>query len=135
MALATGAGVHLPAAGLPAHEARALLGSSALIGTSCHSATEVLSARDGGADFAVLGPIWPTPSKTAYGAPLGLEALRAARDAGLPIFAVGGVDEFNAAEALDAGAHGVACIRAVWSASDPGAAVARLWSQLSGARV
>jgi len=127
VAVATGAGgVHLPAAGLSASDARALLGPGKLVGASCHSIDELRAAA--GADFAVFGPVWATPGK---GPPLGIEALRAAAAAvALPVFALGGVDAGNARAALDAGAAGVACIRAVLGATDPAAAAARLWEAL-----
>ena len=129
VAMAAGAaGVHLPGSGLPAREARALLGPSALIGASCHSAKDLENARAGGADFAVFGPVWSTPGK---GAALGAAALGAvARDSRLPIFALGGIDSTNAAEAIRQGAQGVACVRAVLGAADPRAAAARLWSAI-----
>ena len=66
------------------------------------------------------------------GDPVGVDALReAARSLSIPVFALGGIDETRAAECGRAGA-GVACIRAVLGASDPGAAAARLWSALHG---
>ena len=92
VALASGAaGVHLPAAGVGPAEARRLLGPAALVGVSCHGAAEVARARDGGASFATFSPIWDTPSKRAWGPPVGLEALRAAAGLGLPLVALGGV--------------------------------------------
>ena len=92
VALAAGAdGVHLPAAGVPPADARRLLGPGALVGVSCHSAADVARARDGGASYAFLSPIFDTPSKRAYGPPLGLEALREAARLGLPLVALGGV--------------------------------------------
>jgi thiamine-phosphate pyrophosphorylase len=87
--------------------------SSFLIGVSAHTIAQARAARDGGADFAVLGPIFDTPSKRAYGSPLGLQQLtEAARDlAPFPLLALGGVNLENARHALLAGAHGVAAIR------------------------
>lgn len=127
VALAAGAdGVHLPAAGVPPAEARRLLGPGALLGVSCHSAAEVERARAGGADFATFSPIWDTPSKRAYGAPVGLAALAAAARLGLPLVALGGVAPDNAAQALEAGAAGVAVLRAWLVGPRPGAAVAGL---------
>jgi thiamine-phosphate pyrophosphorylase len=127
VALAAGAdGVHLPAAGVPPAEARRLLGPAALLGVSCHSAAEVAHARDGGADFASFSPVWDTPSKRAYGAPVGLDALGGAARLGLPLVALGGVEPGNAAQAFAAGAAGVAAIRAWLEGPDPAAAVAAL---------
>ena len=119
-------GVHLPGRSFAVAEARALLGDR-LIGVSTHAAGEVAAAHAAGADFAVFGPLYDTPSKRAYGPPLGLDGLRAARAAApLPLFAIGGIDAARAADARAAGADGVAVIRAVLAAADPTAAAASL---------
>lgn len=123
-------GVHLPGHSFSVAEARALLGPERLIGVSAHSPAELAGAA--GADFAVFGPLHDTPSKRAFGPPLGLDALRAARAAtALPLFAIGGLDTANAGAARDAGADGVAVIRAVLAAADPAAAAAALRAALS----
>jgi thiamine-phosphate pyrophosphorylase len=131
VALAAGAhGVHLPADGMGVADARALLGPAATIGASCHSLDELRRAADAGANFAVFGPIWAT----GKGPALGLDALRAASaSVELPVFALGGVEPENARAALDAGAQGIACIRAIFGAADPRQAAARLWSAMRAA--
>ncbi|MEO8601662.1 MAG: thiamine phosphate synthase, partial [bacterium] len=129
VALACGAdGVHLPRHGMHIAEARALLGPARVIGVSTHAPSEVADAATAGADFAVIGPIFDTPSKHQYGAPLGLAALSAARAVAptLPLFAIGGIDAGNAAAARQHGADGVAVIRAVLGANDPRAAAQAL---------
>ena len=124
VALAAGAdGVHLPSAGVPPGDARVLVGKGRLVAVSCHSAADVLRARDGGADFVTFGPVFDTPSKRRYGAPVGLDRLREACALGVPIVGLGGVDASNAASVSAAGAFGVAAIRAWLDAVDPGAAV------------
>ncbi|MDX2171328.1 MAG: thiamine phosphate synthase [Deltaproteobacteria bacterium] len=126
VALACGAdGVHLPAHGMTVAEARALLGPTRLIGVSTHAPAEVAAAAAAGADFAVFGPLFDTPSKRPYGAPLGVAALAAARSAApaLPLIAIGGIDAGNADQVRAHGADGIAVIRAVLSAGDPGRAV------------
>jgi thiamine-phosphate pyrophosphorylase len=127
VALAAGAdGVHLPSAGIPPADARRLLGPAALVGVSCHSTADVARARDGGASFATFGPLHDTPSKRAFGPPVGLAALREAARLGLPLVALGGVDAARAPEALRAGAAGVAVIRAWLEVPDAAAAVRAL---------
>jgi thiamine-phosphate pyrophosphorylase len=127
VALAAGAdGVHLPSAGVPPADARRLLGQDRLVGVSCHSASDVERAIAGGADFATFGPIFDTPSKRAFGAPVGTERLAEAARLGLPLLGLGGVDLSNAAEVVDAGAWGVAAIRAWLEADDPSAVVRAL---------
>jgi thiamine-phosphate pyrophosphorylase len=127
VALAAGAdGVHLPAAGVPPADARRLLGPAALVGVSCHGAADVARALAGGASYATLSPIYDTPSKRAFGPPLGVAALREAAALGLPLVALGGVDGARAAEVRAAGAAGVAAIRAWLAGGDPAAAVRAL---------
>ena len=124
VALAAGAdGVHLPSAGIPVAEARHLLGPEAIIGRSCHSRAEVEAALAGGASYATFSPIYDTPSKREYGAPLGVEALREAAALGLPLVALGGIDAGRAREVRAAGAAGVAAIRAWLVGDDPAGAV------------
>jgi thiamine-phosphate pyrophosphorylase len=126
VALAVGAdGVHLGGESLSAPEARAI-GPGLIIAISAHGAGELRAAAgrgDRAFDFAFLGPIYDTPSKRHYGPPLGIAELAAAAPLGLPLVAVGGIAPENVAEVLRAGARGVACIRAVMAAPDPGAAV------------
>lgn len=112
-------GVHLPSSGLPVTVAREILGGSKLIGVSCHSLEEVQRAEWEGADFAVLGPVYDTPSKRAYGLPLGIDLFeKVRRSTAIPLFAIGGVDRSKLKEVLDAGADGVAVISAILSSPD-----------------
>jgi|ERR1043166_5624412 thiamine-phosphate pyrophosphorylase len=106
-------GVQLTARSLAASVVRRAFGPDFIVGVSTHTLREAREARDRGADFAVFGPVFDTPSKRAYGPPLGLKLLgEAARAlAPFPLVAVGGVSEENAREVLDAGASGVAAIR------------------------
>lgn len=111
-------GVHLRADSLPVPVARRLLGAGRLIGVSAHSADDVARAESDGADFAVLGPVYETPSKRAFGPPLGLHVLEdACRRCRLPVFAIGGVTVARVAEVRGAGAHGVAVVSAILAAA------------------
>ncbi|MET0623225.1 MAG: thiamine phosphate synthase [Pyrinomonadaceae bacterium] len=106
-------GVHLTTRSLEAADVRRAFGEDFLIGVSAHTLAEARAGRDGGADFAVFGPVFDTPSKRAHGAPVGLTSLREAalELSPFPLVALGGVDESNAAEVMRAGASGVAGIR------------------------
>ena len=112
VALAAGAaGVHLGTQSLPARVVRALAPRDFLVGVSCHSLEEMLSAQVAGADYVVLGPIFATPSKVPYGPPLGLAQLReVAARAKVPVLALGGITVDRVRLCLEAGAAGIAGI-------------------------
>lgn len=113
IALASGAdGVHLTTRSLDAAVVRQTFGSDLLIGVSTHSLGEAEAARRGGADFAVLSPVFKTQSKPLQGAPLGLNSLSEATRAlaPFPLIALGGITLHNAHAALRAGAAGIAGI-------------------------
>jgi len=114
IARAAGAdGVHLTTQSLSTAVVRRAFGETFLVGVSTHSLAEATAVRAAGADFAVFGPIFDTPSKRAYGPPPGLAGLRAAAQAlaPFPLLALGGVRLGNISAALGAGARGVAAIR------------------------
>jgi thiamine-phosphate pyrophosphorylase len=118
--LARADGVHLGRASMCAADARRLLGPDAFVSIACHDTADVLAAARAGADACTLSPVFASPGK---GPPLGTEAIVAAKralaDAGLAIavVALGGIDASSALLAFDAGADGVASIRAEVPAS------------------
>ena len=115
LVLAMGAdGVHLRTDSLPVSIARRLLGTGRLIGVSTHSVEEARVAEAEGADFVVLGPIFDTPSKRAFGPPLGIQILQeASRSLRLPIYAIGGITPIRIPDVLSSGAYGVAVISSI----------------------
>jgi thiamine-phosphate pyrophosphorylase len=138
VAIAAGAdGVHLSSASCTITDARTLLGSSRLIGVSTHNQEEVTAAVVNGADFAVFGPVYDPLSKGAYGPAKGLTALMDAVMVakGMPLYALGGINESRAAEiaslAPNARPFGVAAIGAVFGSATPGDAVCGILRSLS----
>lgn len=104
-------GVHLPSAGLLATNIRPWLPRGFLIGVSTHLRQEGVRAAAAGADYVLLGPIYPTESKLRYGPPLGLDYFRqACRALPIPVLGLGGIRPEHVSPVLEAGAAGVAGI-------------------------
>jgi len=86
-----------------------------------------------GAQQLILSPIFPVPGKGPAWGPGGL---RAVLDAMPPVpsrvLALGGITAANAAQLKHPRLDGVALIRGVWSAPDPGLAVASLRAAWAG---
>ena len=126
-------GVHLTAQSLPPRVVRDNFGEEFLIGASTHSLAEAAAARDGGADFAVLGPVFETQSKAKYGPPLGLDVLAniSAALKPFPIVALGGISQPNAVDCLGAGASGIAGISLFSDTENLSATVASIFKNQS----
>jgi thiamine-phosphate pyrophosphorylase len=112
IAVAAGAaGVHLPGDSPSPKKWRSLTPPGFLIGVSCHTLPELRAAEDEGADYALFGPVFPPRSKASDLAPRGLAGLkRAAQAVAIPVLALGGITEENAAGCAAAGAAGIAAI-------------------------
>ncbi|MBL8187470.1 MAG: thiamine phosphate synthase [Acidobacteria bacterium] len=116
VALATRAdGVHLRVTSLPAHEVRRIVRQKGLqeflIAVSTHSLAEAQTAAADGADFIVCGPVFDTPSKREFGAPLELERFaEICQSLSIPVLALGGINLANFREPLQRGASGIAAI-------------------------
>jgi len=132
IALAVGAdGVHIGVNSLPVVAARRLLGQDKIIGYSAHGIDEALRAQADGADFVTFGPLYPTPSKAAYGEPCGVKKLAEAASAlDIPVIALGGISPVNISEALSADVQGVAVISAILASADPRGAAASLLKKI-----
>ncbi|MGH8443282.1 MAG: Nudix family hydrolase [Nevskiaceae bacterium] len=114
-ALASGAGGwHATAAALR-HLRDRPVPAALWFGASCHSAQEIAHARDIGADYVVLGPVRETSSHRGVPCLGWQEFSRVAADAGLPVYAIGGVGPRDLDAAWRAGAQGVAGISAYWA--------------------
>jgi thiamine-phosphate pyrophosphorylase len=112
-------GVHLGGQSIPLAEVRRIVGRNMLIGASTHSIEEAREAEKAGADFITFGPIFSTPSKKKFGAPVGMEALRTVKKNGrIPVFGLGGIKSENIAQVMRAGADGVAMISAILAGDD-----------------
>jgi thiamine-phosphate pyrophosphorylase len=121
------AGIQLGNGSVPVPIARKLLGAHKMIGSSSHSLEEAMEAQEGGADFVLFGPVYLTPSKTAYGAPQGLNRLKEiVEKISLPVYAIGGVKLDYIPDLRRVGVFGIALISAIISSDSPKAATNEL---------
>ena len=104
-------GVHLRASDATSLTARPALAQGSLVGVSAHNRAELAQARLLEADFAVVGPVLPTPSHP-HAAGLGWAGFAELNaQAGLPVYALGGQSVATLAQAQAVGGHGFAGIR------------------------
>lgn len=121
VAIAAGAeGVHLGQADFPIPLAREILGRDRIIGGSAATMDEALRCLAEGADYVGFGPVYPTTSKEDAGPVSGIDWLKQVVERlKLPVIAIGGITQGNAAGVMRAGAWGVAVISAVCCDEDP----------------
>jgi thiamine-phosphate diphosphorylase len=122
------AGVQLGHGSLPVRAARQL-DPRWWIGKSVHDLAGAEAAKAEGADYLVVGPVYATATHPDR-RPIGLAALREIARLGLPAIAIGGLTVERVREVKAAGAHGVAAIRALWDAAEPGAAARLMLEEL-----
>ena len=120
LVLATDAdGLHLGQGDLPIKVARKLLPMDKILGCSTTTVDQATTAQAEGADYIAVGSIYPTPSKQRVKV-VGLKRLRQIRQAViLPLVAIGGINQDNAAEIIAAGADSLAVISAILQADSP----------------
>lgn len=138
VALASGAeGVHLGRDDMDPSDARALLGPNAVIGVTLKAERDLAALDPARVDYGCIGGVFATASKDNPDPPIGLDGLAVlrskARVSGLPVGAIAGIDEANAAACIGAGADGVALISALFLAPDVEAKARRLRAILDAA--
>ena len=121
-------GVHLGPDDLSIAAARRIAGADMIIGASAASAAAARGAIANGADYLGSGPAFPTPIKTEKQVigPKVVAAIAEAAGAGVPVFAIGGIDESNIGYLTAEGLHRACVIRAIANAPNPGSAARRL---------
>jgi len=129
LAIACGAdGVHLGQHDIPVPEARDMLGSTYIVGTSNALLEEAMLSISQGADYVAVGTIFPTKTKENTRA-AGLDMLRRVKaSVNVPVVAIGGINKENAREVILAGADALCVISAVVAAPDPEAATREIMS-------
>ena len=103
-----------------------------LVGASAHSVSSAHAAVSSGANYVILGTVFPTESHPG-GESHGLPLIKAAAKLEVPILGIGGITTDTAASVIRSGASGVAVIRAVASAPDPSEAASELYQVVQSA--
>jgi thiamine-phosphate pyrophosphorylase len=136
LARALGAqGVHLGQTDTSPVDARQVLGEDAIVGLSITAPDQLADVDPAVVDYLGVGPIFQTGSKLDAAPPLGLEALsQVAGAVRLPVAAIGGITEANAAAVIRAGADGLAVVSAICAADNPEEAARALVARIDEAR-
>ena len=118
---------------LPIAAAREVLEPHQLVGRSNALLEEALESQAQGADYLAVGDIFGSPTKENT-RPAGLDTLRKVRaQVSAPLAAIGGIDEGNVQQVVEAGADMVCVISAVAGADDPEGAARRLVERIEAA--
>jgi thiamine-phosphate pyrophosphorylase len=116
--LANADGVHLGNTDLPAQEVRKLA-PELLIGVSCNTLEQASTAKERGASYFNIGPLYPTETKknlTPFLGPDVIEKFTALCD--LPFTVMGGVKLDHVPELLAKGVQRIAVVTALSQAND-----------------
>jgi thiamine-phosphate pyrophosphorylase len=106
-------GVQLPEDGLPVAAVKKAF-PGLVVSASRHTVEGARRAEAEGADLLLIGPVFPTPGKPAA---LGIEGFEEiAGSVSIPAHAIGGMEPATARRVVDAGAVGLAAIRAFLTA-------------------
>ncbi len=136
VALAAGAdGVHVGQTDMTVADVRTLIGPKPILGLSITSEADLDVSDLRGVDYLGVGPVFQTSTKPDAAPPInvgGLEAIVARTK--VPIVAIGGLHAGNAADAIVAGAHGIAVVSAICAAPDAEAATRELAEIVRAAR-
>ncbi|MFN0117882.1 MAG: thiamine phosphate synthase [Elusimicrobiota bacterium] len=112
-------GVHIGHEDLPPAFIRETIGHRRILGISTHSLPQAIEAQKNGADYVSCGPIWATPTKPDYPA-VGLGLIGFYRAAlKIPYVIIGGINQSNIDQIVQAGGKTVAVVRAIYDAPNP----------------
>ena len=105
--------VHIGGDDGDAAQVRGAVGPDVVLGVSCYASLERARALLPYADYLAFGSVFASSTKpAAVSAALGL--LRQAREFGIPVVAIGGINRRNARLVLDAGADAIAVISGIF---------------------
>lgn len=126
-------GLHIGQEDLPLQVARKIIGADKILGYSVSNLDEAKQGKALGADYLGAGPVYYTGTKSDAGKPIGLEELKRIKDSvKIPVVAIGGINETNAAEVKQTGVDGIAVVSAILGKQNTGAISRQLISLWKG---
>ncbi len=124
-------GMHLGWQSLGIGIVRKMIGHDKLIGFSAHNLQEAEEAENSGADYVTISPIFDTAYKDYFVEPLGAEKIgKIKEEIGIPVIALGGINENNVNGVLENGADGIAVITAILQSENPRQSASRLYKEI-----
>ncbi|MBB3657911.1 thiamine-phosphate pyrophosphorylase [Rhizobium sp. BK650] len=135
-AVAIGAdGLHIGQDDMEPAAARAMIGADMILGLSAETEALAAAIDPGIVDYAGIGPIFATSTKTDHKQPIGFDGLaRLIKAAPVPTVAIGGLKSEHVASVFAAGADGLAVVSAICGTPDPKAATLRIAEEIRKAR-
>jgi len=115
-------GVHIGENDLPLPDVRRIAARK-IVGYTVHNIEELRYAEKNGADYAGVGPVFRTATKSVDAPALGLEGLRRLTERSrIPCVAIGGINAGNVSDVASCGVTGCCVIGAVLQSDNPGLA-------------
>ncbi len=120
-------GIHLGRHDIDLETARETLGADAIIGISCYNEpSRAKSAEAGGADYVAFGSVFPSSTKP-NAVSVSIETLAQMKQTlSIPVCAIGGITDENAAPLLETGVDLLAVINGIFGQQDIRAATRQL---------
>lgn len=113
-------GLHIGQNDMPYRIARKLLGRNKIIGLSVESLQDVIDANQTDVDYIGISPVFGTLTKTDTASALGLHGVKDLTQISRhPSVGIGGINQANAAQIIEAGADGISVVSAIMSAEKP----------------
>ncbi|QIK59169.1 thiamine phosphate synthase [Dysgonomonas sp. HDW5A] len=129
-------GLHIGQSDMPYDIARKLLGKDKIIGLSVECLQDAVDANELDVDYIGISPVFGTPTKTDTAPALGLEGIREiVKISRHPAVGIGGINQANAADIIEAGADGISVVSAIMSASDPKQAAFQLMNIIQKSKI
>jgi thiamine-phosphate diphosphorylase len=113
------AGLHVGQGDMSAKTARRLLGPEKILGVSAANVEEAIQAEKDGADYLGAGAVFPTGTKSDADYVERPELERITRAVGIPVVAIGGINETNTLLLKESGIQGIAVVSAIFAKDNP----------------